>query len=138
MADGGASAGFGAGGCAGDCALGRENTEPAGAEAGGTVYEESNEVVLVVVVVGEPKRPRMSSTVARWVWGCAPGADGVIDEPNISARRFWFWAELPPGAELLIGVGMGSSPRRLSYVDNNQRSEQHAINQVRAYLFRKS
>lgn len=83
-ADGGAGAGAGAGGCDCDCDCGRENAEPAGADAGGMW------TAGVAVVGVEPKRPRMSSTVVRGVCRGGegpPGAVGVADEPNISRRR---------------------------------------------------
>lgn len=85
-ADGGAGAGAGAGGWDCVCDCGRVNAEPAGADAGGTWGNAD----AAVAVAEEPKRLRMSSTVVRDVWGGGedvPGADGVIDEPNISRSR---------------------------------------------------
>lgn len=95
-----------------ECEGGREKAEPAGADAGGICEGSDVGAAEALGFVLEPKRPRMSSTVARCVCGPedVPGADVAVEEPKISAKRSWLFCAVFGWP--LTGVETTSSPRR--------------------------
>lgn len=102
----------GAAGVDGVCVCSSENDD--GTAVAGVGGMEETEVGALVV--DDPKRPSMSSTVERGAAGGGEVEEGIdVVEPKISARRSWFDGTVFVGCPWTGPSVVISSPNRSTY-----------------------
>jgi hypothetical protein len=116
----------GVAGVGGVCVCSSENADgTAVAGVGGMEGTEDPVNGVEALVVDDPKRPNMSSTVERGAAGGGEVEEGVdVVEPKISARRSWFDGTVFVGCPWTGPSVVISSPNRSTY---NERVEKNKM-----------